>query len=149
MYTKRISYEDWNGETREEDFRFNLSKSDIVEMEANTEGGLENYIKEISEKLDAKKIMEFTKMFILKSYGEKSLDGKRFMRSEEISRAFSETPAYDKLFMELVTDADALADFIANVIPKDVRDQASKFMENQNGPKLVTQNTENNSASNS
>lgn len=149
MYTKRIQYEDWNGELREEDFRFNLSKSDIVEMEANTEGGLENYIKEISEKLDAKKIMEFTKMFILKSYGEKSLDGKRFMRSDEISKAFSETPAYDKLFMELVTDADALADFIANVIPKDVREQAQKVANNQNGPKLVTQNTENNSAQNS
>jgi len=141
MYTKTITYEDWNGETRTEDFRFNLTKSELIEIEADTEGGIENYIKEIGDKLDAKKIMEFMKMIIAKSYGEKSLDGKRFMKGDDLSKAFMETPAYDYLFMELVTDADKAAEFISNIIPKSISENVNK---NQNAPKLQVAKSENN-----
>jgi len=146
MYVKTITYDDWNGETRTEDFRFNLTRSELVEIEANTEGGIENYVKEIGDKLDAKKIMEFMKMIIAKSYGEKSLDGKRFQKSEEISKAFMETPAYDNLFMELVTDADAAAAFISKIIPKADGDAMEKLTQNQNRPHIVDHNKENNAA---
>ena len=141
MYTKTITYEDWNGETRTEDFRFNLTKSELITIEADTEGGIENYIKEIGDKLDAKKIMEFMKMIIAKSYGEKSLDGKRFMKGDDLSKAFMETPAYDSLFMELVTDADKAAEFISNIIPKSISENVNK---NQNAPKLQVAKSENN-----
>ena len=142
MYTKTITYEDWNGETRTEDFRFNLTKSELIEIEADTEGGIENYIKEIGDKLDAKKIMAFMKMIIAKSYGEKSLDGKRFMKDPEISKAFMETPAYDQLFMEMVTDADKAAEFVSHIIPKELAENAKK---NQNGPNLTAVNNASNS----
>lgn len=140
MYCKTITYEDYNGETRTEDFRFNLTRSELVEIEANTEGGIENYIKEIGDKLDAKKIMEFMKMIIAKAYGEKTLDGKRFEKSEAISKAFMETPAYDNLFMELVTDADAAAEFISRIIPKD---DSAPVSQNQNRPHIVDNKREN------
>lgn len=146
MYVKTITYEDWNGETRTEDFRFNLTKSELVEIEAETEGGIENYVKEIGDKLDAKKIMEFMKMIILKSYGEKSLDGKRFMKDPEISKAFSETPAYDQLFMELVTNADKATEFISRIIPKADNDAMEKLTQNQNKPHLVEHKNENDAA---
>lgn len=144
MFVKTISYEDWNGEERTEDFRFNLTRSELVEIEADTEGGIENYIKEIGDKLDAKKIMAFMKMIIAKSYGEKSLDGKRFIKDPEISKAFMETPAYDQLFMELVTDADAAATFISKIIPQADVVASKNNTQNQNGPKLVEHKTENN-----
>lgn len=146
MYVKTITYEDWNGETRSEDFRFNLTRSELVEIEADTEGGIENYVKEIGDKLDAKKIMEFMKMIIFKSYGEKSLDGKRFVKDPAISKAFSETPAYDQLFMELVTNADKAAEFISKIIPKAENDAMEKLTQNQNKPHLVEKKEENNAA---
>ena len=118
MWKENIKYVDYNGVEREEDLYFNLSQSEIMEMELTTEGGLRNKLDRISKKVDAPEIMKFFKMILLKSYCEKSDDGRRLIKSERLSEEFSQTPAYDKLYMELLMDDNKAANFINNVLPK-------------------------------
>lgn len=117
MLKKKITYTDYNGTERTEDFYFNLTKTEIMEMELGTNGGFVEMIQRIVDAQDAPSIIKVFKDVILKSYGEKSPDGKRFIKSKEISDAFSQTEAYSQLFMELATDADAAAEFVNGIVP--------------------------------
>lgn len=123
MLKKTIKYTDFDGNEREENCYFNLTKSELTEMELSVTGGLTKMIEKISETKDGSRIMAIFKDIILRAYGEKSPDGRRFIKSKELSEAFSQTGAYDVLFMELVTDADKASDFIKAVIPADVETQ--------------------------
>lgn len=130
MLKERLKYVDFNGEEREEDFYFNLTAAEITEMELETVGGLSEMIQKI---IDAKDIPTITKIFktiILKAYGEKSDDGKRFIKSEEISNAFAQTQAYSDLFMALASDADYATKFINGIIPKEVKELVEKEEKN-------------------
>lgn len=117
MLKKKITYTDYNGTERTEDFYFNLTKAEIMEMELGTSGGLAEMIQRIVDAQDAPSIIKVFKDLILKAYGEKSPDGKRFIKSKEISDAFSQTEAYSQLFMELATDTDAAAEFVNGIVP--------------------------------
>lgn len=117
MLKKTITYTDYDGNQRTEDFYFNFSKAEVSEMELSVNGGLTAMINRIIATQDAPSIIKTFKELVLKAYGEKSLDGKRFIKSEELSTAFSQTEAYSILFMELATDADAAAKFFNAVIP--------------------------------
>lgn len=131
MITKTVKYTDYNGVEREEKFLFNLSKAELMEMEMGTKGGLTEMIQKIIETQDQPSIIKIFKELVLKAYGEKSADGKRFVKTDEngrpLSIAFSETEAYSNIFMELATDADAAAKFVNGIIPADLAS------ENQNG----------------
>ena len=117
MLKKTITYNDYNGTERTEDFYFNLTKAEIMEMELSTSGGLAEMIQRIVKAQDAPAIIKIFKELVLKAYGEKSPDGKRFIKSEEISTAFSQTEAYSQIFMELATDSDAAAAFVNGIVP--------------------------------
>jgi len=119
MLKKVIKYTDFDGNLREESFYFNLTKSELTEMELSAEGGLTKMIEKIVETQDGKRILAIFKELIIKAYGEKSPDGRRFIKSKELSDAFIQTNAYDELFMEIATDADKASDFIKAVIPAD------------------------------
>ena len=119
MLKKTITYTDYNGVERTEDFFFNLTKAEIMEMEMGTTGGMAEMIQRIVDAQDAPAIIKVFKELILKAYGEKSPDGKRFMKSEEISKGFESTEAYSILFMELASDADAAAAFVNGIVPVD------------------------------
>lgn len=121
MFKKTIKYVDFDGNEREEDFYFNLNKAEIIEMEVSEEGGLQATIKKVVQTKDASKIVKMFKDLVLKSYGEKSMDGRRFIKSQELSNAFSQTEAYSNLFMELATDADKAAEFVNNIVPQDLQ----------------------------
>ena len=125
MIKKSITYTDYNGVERKEDFYFNLTKAEIMEMEMSTAGGLAEMIQKIVAAQDAPAIIKIFKELVLKAYGEKSADGKRFIKSEEIATAFSQTEAYSILFMELATDAEAAAAFVNGIVPADVAQQAA------------------------
>lgn len=125
MLKKVIKYEDYNGVQREEAFYFNLTKAEIMEMELTTVGGLTGMITSIVEAKDTPAIIKTFKEIILKAYGEKTPDGKRFAKSEEISEAFSQTEAYSELFMELLTDTNAAAAFVNGIVPADVMKEAA------------------------
>ena len=122
MLQKNIKYVDYNGVEREEVFLFNLTKAELMEMELGTTGGLTEMIQKIIQTKDQPSIIKIFKELILKAYGEKSADGKRFIKTDEhgnpLSRAFSETEAYSNLFMELSTDDKAAAAFVNGIIPE-------------------------------
>ena len=126
MLKKTIKYVDFNGVEREEDFWFNLMESEITEMELSKQGGLTESIKRIVKTQDGPKIIEIFKEIILKAYGEKSEDGRRFIKSKELSEAFSQTNAYSNLFMELSMDDKAAAEFINGIVPPEMSEQNQK-----------------------
>lgn len=126
MLKKTITYKDYNGVERTEDFYFNLSKAEILEMEMSISGGLTEMINRIVAAQDAPAIIKIFKDLVLKSYGVKDADGKRFVKSEELSTAFAQTEAYSQLFMELATDADAGAKFVNGIIPADAAKQLAE-----------------------
>ncbi len=119
MVKKTITYTDFDGNKRTEDFYFNLTKAEAVELDASTPGGLSTLLSSIQKENDIFKGLQFMKDFILKAYGEKSSDGKKFMKSAEISAAFYPTEAYSELFWELCTNPDAMTQFINGVLPHD------------------------------
>jgi hypothetical protein len=118
MLKKTINYTDYDENARSEDFYFNLSEAEVMEMELGTTGGMTKMLQRIVESQDGKRIIEVFKEIILKSYGEKSPDGKRFIKSRELSEAFSQTEAYNNLFMELSQDANAAAAFVNGIVPQ-------------------------------
>lgn len=117
MLKKVITYTDYDGNERTESFYFNLNEAELIEMELSAEGGLTQMIQKIVESKDGTRIIKVFKDLIFKAYGEKSPDGKKFVKSEELSKNFSYTEAYNKLFMELATDEKAAADFVNGIIP--------------------------------
>ena len=120
MLKKTIKYTDYDGNEREEDFYFNLSKAEITEMELSKEGGMSEYIKKISATQNAPELIKLFKEIITKSYGEKSLDGKRFIKNKELTEAFTQTEAYSELFVELASNADEAVKFINGIMPKNM-----------------------------
>lgn len=127
MITKTIKYTDYNNEEREETFFFDLNKAELTEMELEKEGGLSNLIEKITKTKDVPSLIKMFKSLILRAYGEKSADGRRFVKSEELSTAFSQTPAYSILFMELVSDESAATAFINGILPQDMIAEQAKL----------------------
>lgn len=122
MLKKTITYTDYNGLERTENFYFNLTETEIMEMEVGTVGGLAEMITKVVEAKDAPAIMKTFKDLLLKAYGEKSLDGKRFEKKNgQLAEAFAETEAYSILFMELVTNAEKAAEFINGIVPANLQ----------------------------
>ena len=125
MLKKTITYVDYNDVERTEDFYFNLSKAEVMEMQMSTTGGLAEMIQRIVSAQDAPAIIKVFKDLVLKAYGQKSPDGKRFIKNEELTAEFAQTEAYSQLFMELATDADAAAAFVNGIVPADVAKQVA------------------------
>ena len=121
MLKKTITYTDYNGETRKEDFYFNMTRAEITELELSIDGGLSDMIKRVTEATDVPSIIKIFKDLVLKAYGQKSPDGKRFIKSKALSEEFSQTEAYSDLFMELATDATAAAAFVNGIMPQDIQ----------------------------
>lgn len=117
MLKKTIKYTDFDDNERTEDFYFNLTKAEVTEMELSTEGGLEKVLTKIVNTRDNKRMIELFKDLILRAYGEKSIDGKRFIKNQEIRDAFAQTEAYSELFIELCSNTQAAVEFVNGIIP--------------------------------
>jgi hypothetical protein len=126
---KTITYENFNGETVVEDFFFHLSKAELVEMEMSVEGGLSESLQKIVAEEDTRKIVEEFKRIILKAYGVKSLDGRRFIKNQQLREEFESTEAYSTLFMDLVTNVDAAIEFVNGIVPQGMVDEATKVVQ--------------------
>lgn len=118
MLKKTITYTDYDGLERTEEFRFNLTKAELVDMELTTAGTFSETMKRIIAEKDIIRIAKLFKELLLKSYGMKSDDGKRFVKSQELSEAFSQTEAYSDLYIELLSNPEEAAKFFAEVAPK-------------------------------
>lgn len=143
MFTKTITYTDFNGLERKENFYFHFSEDEIVEMELTNEGGFSDFLKRIIDAKDQNMLIKEFKKFVLNAYGEKSADGRRFIKTEEISKAFSETPAYTKLYMELAFNAKSASEFVNALIPPEVIKNIMKHVEaaknDKSAPKALTE----------
>ena len=126
MLKKQIKYTDYNGTERDENFWFNLSKAELMDMDLMTPGGFNGMVMKIIAAQDTPSLVTLFKDIIFKAYGEKSADGKRFIKSKELSTAFSQTEAYSNLYMELVTNTAAAIEFINGIVPKDLAEEAAK-----------------------
>lgn len=126
MYVKNMIYKDFNGEERNEDFLFNLTKAEITEMELSIEGGLGAMIERVTKAKDTPAIIKIFKELILKSYGVKSPDGKRFIKSPELSEEFAQTNAYSDLFVLLASDSKEAAAFVNGIMPADVKESVGQ-----------------------
>lgn len=124
MLKKTITYTDYNNNERTEDFYFNLNKAEIMEMEMSTSGGLAERIQRVIASQDAPTIIKIFKDLVLKSYGQKSPDGKRFIKDDDLRKEFEQTEAYSMIFMELATDAEAASAFVNGIMPADLAQQA-------------------------
>lgn len=129
MLKRTVTYTDYNGRERTEDFFFNLTRAEISEMELTTDGGLGAYIERIIKAQDQAEIVKIFKRLLLESYGEKSEDGRRFVKSKEISDAFSQTEAYSILFMELATDSGKAAEFVNGMLPALTEEEQKRIEE--------------------
>lgn len=127
MYKKEVTYIDYNGTERKESYYFNLSKPELIEMELSDYGSYTEFAQSI---IDARREGTIIRVFtdlLQKSYGEKSSDGRYFNKSPEILSRFIGSPAYESIFMELTTDAKAAAEFFTQILPADLRAEASKI----------------------
>lgn len=120
MIKKRIKYEDFDGVEREEDFYFNLTKTELVKWNYSASGGLEEAVKKIIDTKDAKELLKIYDKIITMSYGIKSPDGKKFVKSEEIANDFKDTNAYDVMFIEYLSHPESFNAFIDGIMPKDI-----------------------------
>lgn len=123
MYKITEKYVDYNGNEREEDFYFNLTEAELTDMELTTEGGLSAMLNRIIAAKDTAKLISVFKDLILKSYGQKSPDGRRFIKNEELTKEFTEVPAFSQIYIRLATDDKAATQFVNNVIPKDLQNR--------------------------
>lgn len=123
MLKKTIKYTDYFGTEREEDFYFDINTSELIEMQHSEIGGMKMLLDKIVAAQDNVALFKYFKSFVLKSYGVKSDDGRRFIKDEKLTKEFTQTPAYDILMSELCTDADKAAEFVNSIIPKQIENK--------------------------
>lgn len=133
MLKKTISYLDYDGIHRTEEFYFNLTKAELIEMELAVDGGVAQTLQNIVDSKDNKAIIESFKDIILRAYGVRSEDGRRFIKNDQVREEFSQTAAFSELFVQLATDANAGAEFVNGLVPQDLAAEAAKAA-HQNRP---------------
>lgn len=126
MLKKTITYEDFNGNTRTEDFYFNLTQAEVVEMQLSTSGGFDKMLTNIINAQDEPSLIKEFKKIIKASYGVKSSDGRKFIKNDEVFEDFASTEAYAKLFVELATNDEAASEFVNGIMPKQFLLEATK-----------------------
>lgn len=139
MLKKTITYEDYNGITRKEDFLFNLTKTELMKWDLKTPGGLAAKLERITQKFDVPELTSFIEALIDNSYGIKSDDGVRFIKDEKLSTMFRQTEAYDQLFVELLSDEKKTAAFINGILPKELMEEVAKQNKDANRPTLLNE----------
>lgn len=138
MIKQTINYTDYNGNPQTEDFYFNLTKPELIELEVDVEGGLGSWLESVVASESQKEIIETFKRIILLAYGRKSVDGKQFLKSPEMAREFEQHAAFAEMYMMLATDATKASVFITGCLPKDMQAEAKaeqqKVQDKPTGP---------------
>lgn len=141
MLKREIKYTNFDDEEETDIFWFHLSKAELLEMQVEVEGGLGKFLQRIIDEKNNKEIVDKVKWIILRAYGEKSADGKRFIKSDELREAFTQTAAYEALFTEFMIDGEAAAKFVEGVLPKDLDEFTKKLDQDKpTGPPAAVQN---------
>lgn len=126
---KTVTYKDFNGDEQTEELFFHLSQAELVELEVGHDGGLSAAMQRIIDTNDGAAIIKEFKNIVMMSYGRKSMDGKRFIKNQQMREEFESSEAYSTLFMELVTDAEAASSFINGIVPEGLAEQLALIEE--------------------
>lgn len=134
MYCKTVEYKDYLGNDRKDECWFNLSESELTEMQWSVVGGFANFITRIANAQSEPELMKLFKDLILMSYGERTADGRGFMKKDPVtgrplSEMFEQTIAYNKIFMELFQSTEAATEFVNNIIPEGMAEELQKTQE--------------------
>jgi len=140
MLKKTITYTDYNGIERKEDFLFNMTKSELMKWDLKTPGGLAARLERITQKYDVPALTSFIEDIIDMSYGVKSDDGVRFIKDEKLSTMFRQTEAYDQLFVTLLSNEKETTDFINGILPQELMEEVKKQNATSNKPALLGEN---------
>lgn len=144
MYAKKLTYEDFNGDQQEETFYFNLTQTELTEMQLSTDGGYTAKLQRILNKKNSPELSQVYKDFILSAYGEKSDDGKSFVKIDKfghrLADEFVNTAAYDALMSEFYTDVKAAQEFLIMILPKKVREAIAEAEKNGELPNANSAN---------
>ena len=132
MLKETLKFVDFDGNEREEDFYFNLTKAELLQMELSVKGGFHTYVERIIKSQDTTELIRIFKELLDKSYGIKSDDGRRFIKNEEVLSDFKQTEAYSDLFMMLATDADKAARFVNGIFPAALQAEVDREVKKQN-----------------
>ena len=126
MLKKTVTYTDFNGTERTEDFYFNLTEAELTEMELEHEGGFHYFLEKIIKSQSVPELIKWFKIILLKAYGVKSDDGRRFIKNDEVRAEFEQSQAFSDIYMEFVNDDNAAADFVNRVMPEKYRTEVAK-----------------------
>lgn len=137
MFKRDITYEDFDGDKVTETFYFNLTRTELIQLEVEFKGGLKEALDRIIKSNDNKQLISEFQRIILLSYGVKSDDGKKFIKNNSLREEFSQSAAYDELFMELATNEEAAANFINGIVPKNFVEEMGKVAANGSPPAIM------------
>ena len=133
MIKRTVKYTDFNDVKREEDFYFNLTKDEVLDLQSSVPGGYSAYIEGISNAEDISAVYDQIKKFIDISYGVKSDDGRKFTKSPEALMEFKSTNAYSNLIFDMLDQQDSLVDFVNGILPQDLLARANAVLEKTGG----------------
>lgn len=134
MLKKTVTYTDFNGVERTEDFYFNLTMQELTEMELEVEGGLTTILDKIIKAQSVPELVKYFKIILLKAYGVKSDDGRRFIKNDEVRADFESTQAFSDIYMEFANDDKAAADFVNAIMPKEGKKALAETQKNGEVP---------------
>lgn len=132
MFIKKITYTDYNGQEVTDTLHFNFTEAELIEMDHSEAGGLQEKLARIVEEKDDNNIVKYFKEILLAAYGEKSPDGKRFIKNQQTRENFEFSPAYNIMFMELMTEENAAQNFINAIVPKTSQQGLEPILPNEN-----------------
>ena len=143
MLKKRITFTDYDGVERSEEFYFNLNEMELTKMNLNADGGsLDKILQKIIDTKDIREVVKLFEMIILTAYGEKSMDGRTFIKNDEVRAKFTSSEAYNVLFMELISDSKKASEFVRGIVPKDLAlAAAAREAERANTPVVQKEGT--------
>lgn len=138
MLRKEVKYKDFDGNDRKDVLWFHLNEVEITEMDLETSGGLVKYMESIIDTNDVNQLIAIFKDLLIRSYGERSMDGKHFYKDDKIRNEFVSSAAYPVLYMEMVSDADKAVEFINGIMPSNIREQMAKIENTPEGAAMLS-----------
>ena len=138
MLRKEVEYKDFDGNDRKDVLWFLLNEVEITEMDLETSGGLVKYMESIIDTNDVNQLITIFKDLLIRSYGERSMDGKHFYKDDKIRNEFVSSAAYPVLYMEMVSDADKAVEFINGIVPSNIREQMAKIENTPEGAAMLS-----------
>lgn len=138
MLRKEVKYKDFDGNDRKDVLWFHLNEVEITEMDLETSGGLVKYMESIIDTNDVNQLIAIFKDLLIRSYGERSMDGKHFYKDDKIRNEFVSSAAYPVLYMELASDANKAVEFINGIVPSNIREQMAKIENTPEGAAMLS-----------